>query len=111
MRKVELVKGDATQTIPEFVARCSDLTVAMLYLDFDIYEPTRVALEHLLPLVAKGGLVVFDSFNYEKFAGETKAARELLRLNQAEAVLLRPVHLLLSRVTTFALWRLRTLGA
>jgi hypothetical protein len=84
MKKVELVKGDATQTIPKFVADCPDLTIAMLYLDFDIYEPTRVALEHLLPLVAKGGLVVFDEFNYDKFAGETKAARELLRLNQVE---------------------------
>ncbi len=84
MRKVELVKGDATATIPEFVERTSDLTIAMLYLDFDLYEPTRVALEHFLPLVAKGGVVAFDEFNYEKFGGETKAARQALCMNDVE---------------------------
>jgi len=43
--RVELVKGDATNTIPQYLQDNPHLVVAMLYLDFDLYEPTRVALE------------------------------------------------------------------
>jgi hypothetical protein len=74
--KVELVKGDACQTIPDYVSRNPHLIVSLLYLDFDLYEPTRVALKHLLPLVPKGGLVGFDEVNERKWAGETVALKE-----------------------------------
>jgi hypothetical protein len=76
--KIELVKGDATKTIPDFVASNPHLLVALLYLDFDIYEPTNVALKHLLPLVPKGGVVGFDEINSKKWAGETIAMKENL---------------------------------
>lgn len=77
MPRVELVRGDATATIPEYAQRHPELTVALLYLDFDLYLPTRVALEHLAPLVTRGGIIAFDEFNYERFAGETQAFKEL----------------------------------
>lgn len=82
--KCELVKGDAVNTIPEFVKKHPELIVAMLYLDFDLYAPTKVALEHFLPLVPKGGLVVFDELNIAKWAGETVAFKEMLSLNKIE---------------------------
>ena len=50
----------------------------------DIYEPTKVALTHLLPLVCNGGIVVLDEFNYSKFAGETQALKELVDLRDIE---------------------------
>ena len=84
VKRVGFVKGDAVQTIPEYVKTHPELIIAMLYLDFDIYEPTKVALEHLLPLVAKGGIVAFDEVNYAKFAGETKALKEFIKLNNCE---------------------------
>ena len=40
-----------------------------------------MALEHLLPLVPKGGIVVFDELNVERWAGETKALKEYLKIN------------------------------
>ena len=43
--KVELIKGDATQTIPRFAADHPHLVVSLLFLDFDLYEPTKAALE------------------------------------------------------------------
>ena len=49
IEKIELIKGDATKTIPKFVEENPHLIIALLYLDFDIYEPTKVALDHLLP--------------------------------------------------------------
>ncbi len=74
--KMELVKGDALDTIPQFVEDNPHLIVALLYLDFDIYEPTRVALKHLLPLVPKGGIVALDEINSKKWQGETIALKE-----------------------------------
>lgn len=79
--KCELIKGDATKTIPQFVEERPELVIALLYLDFDLYEPTKVAMEKLLPLVPKGGVVAFDELNSQKWAGETRAFKEVLRLN------------------------------
>lgn len=78
MKRTEIVKGDATQTIPEYVKEHPEMTIALLYIDFDLYHPTRTALEHLYPLVCRGGIVVFDEINYEKFAGETAALKDVL---------------------------------
>ena len=80
--KIELIKGDATKTIPVFKEQHPELTISLLYLDFDIYNPTVVALEHLFPLVPKGGIVVFDEFNDERWAGETKALKEYFKINE-----------------------------
>lgn len=78
--KVDLVKGDATKTIPQYVAENPHLIVALLYLDFDIYEPTMVALKHLLPLVPKGGVVGFDEINCKEWQGETIALKESMKI-------------------------------
>ncbi len=79
--KIELVKGDATKTIPKFVEDNPHLIIALLYLDFDIYAPTSVALKHLLPLVPKGGIVGFDEINCKKWQGETIALKEHLKVS------------------------------
>lgn len=78
MPRCDLVKGDAVDTIPEYVKNHPEMTIALLYLDFDLYKPTLVALQCLLRLVCKGGIVVLDEFNYDKFAGETAALKEIL---------------------------------
>jgi len=79
--KVELVKGDAIETIPEYVHNNPYLIIALLYLDFDIYEPTAVALKHLLPLVPKGGVVGFDEAGQKRWQGETVALKENISLS------------------------------
>ncbi len=78
MPRCELVKGDAVETIPEYVKSHPEMTISLLYLDFDLYKPTLVALQNLLPLVCKGGIVALDEFNYDKFPGETAALKEIL---------------------------------
>lgn len=78
--KVELVAGDATQTIPVYLDQNSHLLISLLYLDFDIYEPTQVALETLYSRVVKGGIIVFDELNHPNFPGETLALLEKLDL-------------------------------
>ncbi|WP_299471653.1 TylF/MycF/NovP-related O-methyltransferase [uncultured Roseibium sp.] len=80
--KMDLVKGDALDTIPEFVEDNPHLIIALLYLDFDIYEPTRVALDHLLPLVPKGGIVALDEINSKKWQGETIALKQKVAIGK-----------------------------
>jgi hypothetical protein len=76
--KIELVAGDACQTIPQYVQEHPHLLISLLYLDFDIYEPTKVALDHLYPRVVKGGVVAFDELNCPGYPGETVALLEAL---------------------------------
>lgn len=52
--KIELIKGDAIYTIPKYVEQNKHLTIALLFLDFDLYEPTKIALELLVPRVVRG---------------------------------------------------------
>jgi len=81
--KVELVKGDACITIPDYINKNKHLLVSLLFLDFDIYKPTAVALEHLLPRVPKGGIVAFDEINNSYWPGETEALMEhYLNINE-----------------------------
>ncbi len=82
--KIELVAGDACQTIPEYAAKNPHLLISLLYLDFDLYAPTKVALDALYPHVVKGGVIAFDELNCAEFAGETTALKESLDLRQVE---------------------------
>jgi len=84
INKVELVVGDAVRTIPRWVKKNNQCTIALLYIDFDIYKPTYVALKNLVNLVTKGGIIVFDQINYDKFAGETKAIKEFFNLKKTK---------------------------
>ncbi len=80
--KVKLVKGDAVKTIPEYFAENPSLVVALLYLDFDIYEPTKVALQTILPRMPKGAIIAFDELNEARRQGETVALLETMDLNK-----------------------------
>lgn len=74
--KVNLVRGDAVKTIPQFVEENPHLLVSLLYMDFDLYEPTKVALEHLLPRMPKGAVLAFDELDNPLWPGETLAMLE-----------------------------------
>lgn len=78
--KVELVEGDLCLTAPQYVAANPHLVVSLLYLDVDLYEPTKVALETFVPRMPKGGIIVFDELNAKIFPGETQAVDEVLGL-------------------------------
>jgi hypothetical protein len=80
--KVELVQGDATKTIPQYVKENPQLIVSLLYLDFDIYEPTLAALKHFLPRMPKGAVIAFDELNLKDWRGESIAVLESLKLRE-----------------------------
>ena len=77
--KVKLVKGDATKTIPHFVEENPHLLVSLLFLDFDLYEPTMAALENLVPRMPKGAVIAFDELDNPLWPGETAAMLEYFK--------------------------------
>lgn len=57
--------GLFVQTVPFWSGRMFVYhgAIALLRLDGDLYESTRVCMEHLYPLVSPGGYVIVDDFN------------------------------------------------
>jgi len=80
--KVELIRGDATQTIPAFLEHHEHLLISLLFVDFDLYEPTRAALEHFLPRMPRGAVLVFDELDNPRWPGETRALLDSLSMNR-----------------------------
>lgn len=81
-RKFELVKGDATKTLPAYLEANPETIVALAYFDFDIYHPTKECLQALLPHLTKGSVLAFDELNCPQFPGETLALKEVLGLDR-----------------------------
>jgi predicted O-methyltransferase YrrM len=73
INKVELIKGDMAQTIPEFINQHPHLLVSLLFIDCDLYEPTKIALEHFVPRMPRGGVLVFDELDNPIWPGESTA--------------------------------------
>lgn len=78
IQNVELVQGDFMKTADAYLATQPQTIVSLLYLDFDLYEPTKKALEVFLPRMPKGAIVAFDEINCNSFPGETKAFDEVM---------------------------------
>jgi len=76
--KVFLIKGDACKAIPAFVKDNPYVAISLLYLEFDLYEPTKVAIKYLYPRIPKGGIIGFGDFNKPGYPGVTIAVMEEL---------------------------------
>lgn len=81
-KKLQLVKGDATKTLPLYLKEHPETIIALAYFDFDLYQPTKTCLEAILPHLTKGSVVAFDELNCENFPGETLAVKEVLGLSR-----------------------------
>ena len=64
--------------------------IALLHLDVDFYESYKVALEHLWPVVAEGGIVAFDEYRIGYWPGATQAIDEFFA-SRGEVVTKSPI--------------------
>ncbi|MGE3153974.1 MAG: TylF/MycF/NovP-related O-methyltransferase [Nitrospiraceae bacterium] len=71
---------DTLRVVPESIE-----SIALLRVDGDWYESTKICLARLVPLVSPGGIVVID--DYGKWPGCRKALDEFMR------TLVRPLFL------------------
>ena len=78
LEKFELVKGDAMETIPGYFEQHPESIISLAIFDFDIYKPTKAALEIVKPRLFKGSVLVFDELCDDIFPGETIALMETI---------------------------------
>ncbi|MEG5053894.1 MULTISPECIES: TylF/MycF/NovP-related O-methyltransferase [unclassified Microcoleus] len=83
-KRVELIVGNVTETIPEFVTKNPGLRISLLHFDIDLYEPTKIGLDYLYPLVVPGGVIIFDEYGILEWSGESKAVEEYFKNQKVE---------------------------
>jgi len=80
--KIQLVQGDFMETLPAYLAHNPHTIVSLLYLDFDLHDPTELALSMVLPLMPKGAVVAFDQLGHPSWPGETQAVIDQLGIHE-----------------------------
>ncbi len=60
--RIEIVEGDAMETIPRYARENPGFRIGLLNLDFDTFDPTLAALRALWDRVVPGGVVAFDDY-------------------------------------------------
>jgi len=81
LKRYELVKGDAIITVPQYLKKHPETMISLAVFDFDIYAPTKAAIEAIRPHLCKGSILVFDELCDDILPGETIALKETLGLN------------------------------
>ena len=76
--RVELIVGDALETVPKFHEENPHSVLSFAYIDFDLYEPTKCALAYIDDAISVGGIIVFDEACTKEWPGETLAMKEFL---------------------------------
>jgi len=82
IRRFELVKGDVTQTVPQYLERHPETVVALAYFDMDLYKPTKDVLLSIKDRLTKGSIIGFDEVGVAEFPGETLALKETFGLSR-----------------------------
>lgn len=78
---VRVVAGNIEQTLPAFLQERKDVRFSFVYLDTDLYPSIRCGIELLYPKLLKGGIMVFDEYNFADWPGETSAVHDVLGEN------------------------------
>ncbi|MEX2644610.1 MAG: hypothetical protein WD270_14230 [Acetobacterales bacterium] len=74
--RCEVVAGDATATVPRYLAEHEGESVALAYFDMATYGPTRACLDAVAPRLLPGSLLVADEFNFRRYPGASRAFLE-----------------------------------
>lgn len=81
VKKYELVKGDATKSIDEYLKRHPETIISLAYFDMQLYAPTKACLAAIKPHLTKGSVIAMDEINCPEFPGETLALKEVFQLD------------------------------
>lgn len=76
----DVIKGWFSETIPKFVKDRESLPIAILRLDGDWYDSTKICLDYLYSMVVPNGVVIID--DYYAWQGCKKATDEFLKKNK-----------------------------
>jgi hypothetical protein len=81
IKKHEIVKGDVCETLPGWLKNNPQAFVALSFFDMALYEPTKAALEAIVPRLIRNSVIVFDELNHKDYPGETEAAMAVLNVD------------------------------
>jgi hypothetical protein len=81
---VHLIKGDATKTIKKFEESNPHILISLAYIDFDLFLPTKEALQFVHKRLSTGGLIVLDEAMTHEWRGEGKAMLDFLREHEGK---------------------------
>ncbi len=82
IKKYEIVKGDASEQILQYLDQHPETIVSLAYFDFDIYEPTLNCLKAISKRLTRGSVIGFDELNVQRYPGETVALTEVFGLDR-----------------------------
>ena len=72
-----MIKGEVSQTIPNFLNENPHLRISLLHLDVDIYKPTIIALKYFWERLSRNGILIIDDYNAVE--GATSAIDNFLK--------------------------------
>lgn len=75
-KRINLVNGQIEETIKQFASENVGVRFSLVHFDCDLYAPTKAALEALWPMIARGGVLIFDEYSIHDWPGETRAVDE-----------------------------------
>jgi len=82
-----------THIIPGFIENTINKNfpkkISFAYIDFDLYNPTKITLEHLHKNMVKGGYLVVDDYNFFS-KGVKIAVDEFIKINKGKYRLIYP---------------------
>lgn len=84
IKKYELIKGDATKSVYEYLEKNQHTMISLAYFDMQLYEPTKKCLEAIKPYLVSGAIIAMDEINNDNYPGETIAFREVFGLGNYE---------------------------
>lgn len=64
-------------TLSNYLSNHKETIFSLIYMDFDIYEPTKEVLNMIKNRVTKGTIIGFDELCIEGWPGETEAFMEI----------------------------------
>jgi len=80
--RMQFIKGDFLETGPAYIDQNKHLIISHLYLDFDLFEPTKEALQLFVMRMPKGAVLILDELNNERWPGEVEAVLQGFHLPQ-----------------------------
>jgi hypothetical protein len=82
IKRHDLIQGDVEKTLPHYLLKNPETLCALVFLDLDLYRPTKKCLNLILKRMVKGGIIVFDEICNPDHPGETSAFLEVFSSNK-----------------------------
>ena len=74
----ELIAGDISQTMVDYIEKRPGMKISLLYLDLDLAQPTYDVLNAAWDRVSRGGIVVFDEYAFHHWS-ESQGADQFFK--------------------------------